>query len=89
MDFDALVAAQSGLGTAAVIVMDKSVSVQPCNAFKIPIPSPYHPHTIPIPSPYHPHTIPMHVLRLLVRYIMDLYTAVCDTLDNLITENFG
>ena len=27
MDFDALVAAQSGLGTAAVIVMDKSTDV--------------------------------------------------------------
>lgn len=27
MDFDALVAAETGLGTAAVIVMDKSVSV--------------------------------------------------------------
>lgn len=26
MDFDALVAAETGLGTAAVIVMDKSVS---------------------------------------------------------------
>lgn len=30
MDFDALVQAQTGLGTAAVIVMDRSVSVGPC-----------------------------------------------------------
>lgn len=29
MDFDALVQAQTGLGTAAVIVMDRSVSVGP------------------------------------------------------------
>lgn len=32
MDFDALVAVQSGLGTAAVIVMDKSADVVECIA---------------------------------------------------------
>ena len=32
MDFDALVAVQSGLGTAAVIVMDKSADVVDCIA---------------------------------------------------------
>lgn len=32
MDFDALVEAQSGLGTAAVIVMDKSADVVECIA---------------------------------------------------------
>lgn len=32
MDFDALVAVQSGLGTAAVIVMDKSADVVKCIA---------------------------------------------------------
>ena len=30
MDFDALVAAQSGLGTAAVIVMNKQVILSDC-----------------------------------------------------------
>ena len=32
MDFDALVAVNSGLGTAAVIVMDKSADVVDCIA---------------------------------------------------------
>ena len=32
MDFDALVAVSSGLGTAAVIVMDKSADVVDCIA---------------------------------------------------------
>ena len=32
MDFDALVEVQSGLGTAAVIVMDKSADVVECIA---------------------------------------------------------
>lgn len=46
MDFDALVQAQSGLGTAAVIVMDKSVRGSPlpnpprCGGALNPPPSP-------------------------------------------------
>ncbi|NXM07802.1 NDUV1 dehydrogenase, partial [Tyrannus savana] len=50
MDFDSLVQAQSGLGTAAVIVMDKSVRDRPPARTPSPLPSPPSPHPPLLPQ---------------------------------------
>ncbi|NXL53767.1 NDUV1 dehydrogenase, partial [Podilymbus podiceps] len=59
MDFDSLVQAQSGLGTAAVIVMDKSVREEP----------PPRPPTVPRPGPHPPLPSQTDIIKAIARLI--------------------